>query len=965
LRYEFFISSTLGRVAGLSFLLCSHPLIGQSAAPVNPRLASREVASQGLTARASHHTIRRVEVSASEHAKKLSKADLDAAMRQIQKITSMSRTKVMPPVPDDPAATQRFGAPINAETRPSRSAISTKSPIVMAPTDITVTTNTSLIGVGSAGFHSQIAEPSAAEGLNGRVLYTSNWFAGYSTDGGATFTQLSPFTLFPSTNGGFCCDQDAIYDPHTGLYLWYLQYINDANGNIGRLAFTTDPSGTWQYMDLRPDDVAGSPFSATDWFDYPHLALSNNYVYISSNVFNSSSAWVGAQLVRVHLGELRSLTGGSGALAAGSVTSERIWSTTTDLYTPSQGSTTTVYAFSHITNASLRVTAWPESSGTATITDVAHQSFIQTGYNCSVTGVTSSNACARMDTRPYVSWVNNGKLGILWPAAQGTDALGTFAYPYVRALVLNESDKSIVREFAIYATDRAYFFASGATNADGSLGGTLGWAGGTFNPSFGVYIADGASGGPVSFPDFQIATVTGGTGDQPNAASSQRWGDYSRTRISTSNPYQWVGTHFNLKGASRPSSGSGSTDPRYLAWRRDLPTATPPVITVQPTNQTVINTRSATFGVLAAGPGSLTYQWKKNGTAIGGATSPLYTTPATALTDSGAVYTVDVTNTNGTVTSSSATLTVTAPIAVAFSNQPASVTAAVGYTATFSVVTTGSGPITYQWRKNGVNIPGATSSIYTTPALTTGDHGSSYSVVATGLAGPTTSASAMLSVLTLGSPTSGSNNTGTLISDPPAPAIEIPLTISGVTGTVGEVTLSLYLTHTFVADLKVSLVAPDSTEIILAESIGGNASNPGGAALGTSCSAYAVFSDLATAAIQTQTSASLPLVGSFKPKNPLAGFNGKSPNGTWKLRIQDLYSGDTGMFQCATLTVKPFGPPPGPSLDINADAAIDVIDLLEFIKLFGSTAPADLAKADFNSDGVIDELDLAILLAGI
>lgn len=81
----------------------------------------------------------------------------------------------------------------------------------------------------------------------------------------------------------------------------------------------------------------------------------------------------------------------------------------------------------------------------------------------------------------------------------------------------------------------------------------------------------------------------------------------------------------------------------------------PPVITVQPANQSVITDATATFSVMATGP-ALTYQWKKNGANITGATAAMYSTPAVTFVDNGALYTVVVTNADGTVTSSAAAL---------------------------------------------------------------------------------------------------------------------------------------------------------------------------------------------------------------------------------------------------------------------------------------------------------------------
>jgi len=177
------------------------------------------------------------------------------------------------------------------------------------------------------------------------------------------------------------------------------------------------------------------------------------------------------------------------------------------------------------------------------------------------------------------------------------------------------------------------------------------------------------------------------------------------------------------------------------------PVITAPSITAQPTNQTVVVGQQATFAVVASGTAPLIYQWSKNGVAIGGATSASYTTPTTVLGDSGSTFSAAVSNGSGSVTSTSAVLTVN-PVLVApsITAQPINQTVVVGQQATFAVVASGSAPLTYQWSKNGVAISGATSASYTTPTTVIGDSGSTFvSTVGNG-SGSVTSTSAVLTV---------------------------------------------------------------------------------------------------------------------------------------------------------------------------------------------------------------------------
>ena len=192
------------------------------------------------------------------------------------------------------------------------------------------------------------------------------------------------------------------------------------------------------------------------------------------------------------------------------------------------------------------------------------------------------------------------------------------------------------------------------------------------------------------------------------------------------------------------SAGSATSSPAVLTVTDP---AVAPAITTQPVSQTVISGKAATFSVVASGTAPMTYQWSMNGAAISGATSSSYTTPAETTANNNAQFTVAVSNSAGNATSNAAVLTVTsATVAPAITTQPASQTVISGKTATFSVVASGTAPMTYQWSLNGAAIGGATSSTYTTPAETTANNNAQFTVAVSNSAGSTTSNAATLTV---------------------------------------------------------------------------------------------------------------------------------------------------------------------------------------------------------------------------
>ncbi|MDM0110720.1 SBBP repeat-containing protein [Variovorax sp. J22R133] len=177
------------------------------------------------------------------------------------------------------------------------------------------------------------------------------------------------------------------------------------------------------------------------------------------------------------------------------------------------------------------------------------------------------------------------------------------------------------------------------------------------------------------------------------------------------------------------------------------PVAVAPVITTQPAAISVVAGQSAAFSVVASGTAPLAYQWRKNGAAIAGATSVSYSIPATAIADSGGLYSVVVTNTAGSATSGDALLSVTStPVAPTVTTEPGDATVNEGQTATFTVLAAGTAPLAYEWRKNGTPIAGANLASYTTAATVAADSGSTFSVQITNAAGGAASRAAILTV---------------------------------------------------------------------------------------------------------------------------------------------------------------------------------------------------------------------------
>jgi hypothetical protein len=226
----------------------------------------------------------------------------------------------------------------------------------------------------------------------------------------------------------------------------------------------------------------------------------------------------------------------------------------------------------------------------------------------------------------------------------------------------------------------------------------------------------------------------------------------------------------------------------------NLTTSVLPRITQQPVNSEALSGSAATFSISVSGSAPFGCQWFRNGIPITGANGASLTLPNAQPAQAGSYYVV-LTNSAAGLTSAVATLTVNEPPSI--TAQPQGQALAAGQCASFSVVASGTAPLSYQWSLNGMALPGATGSTLTLNRVQTTDAGS-YTVVVTNIAGPVTSAAATLTVTN--------------------PAIALALSSPGATTPAGftfQFSVPVGLTYTILASTNLQDWTPISTNIAL------------------------------------------------------------------------------------------------------------------------------------------------------
>jgi len=396
---------------------------------------------------------------------------------------------------------------------------------------ITLIQNASVSRAATGGQTSTVGEPSVANTASG-IFVTGNWYASRSTDGGSTWRFVSPSTTLPPANLGFCCDQTLIHVPSHQITVWLLQYIKDERRNTLRVAITSDGAfgnSGWHWWDLSPD--ATNPAWTGEWFDYNHAALSDRFLYVSSNVFAvSGNRWTRAVVFRIPLDALK---------AGGQLDYDFFATTEAGSLRCTQGARDTMYFASQGNGSSIRVFTWPESA--TSVTDVGVPVSAWRAGTYSAPGPDGNDWLSRCDPRITGGWVAQGQLGFMWTA----NRMGTSRpFPYVRAVHLDESTMTVVDEPDIWSPDYAYAYPDASPNANGDVGITLFRGGGNRLPGHVVGAWDSAA------KRWSLA----GTRDSSNGPFDTKWGDYLTCRPDTIDPRNWIAVGYTLQGGDTQDS---------------------------------------------------------------------------------------------------------------------------------------------------------------------------------------------------------------------------------------------------------------------------------------------------------------------------------------------------------------------------------------------------------------------------
>ncbi len=408
--------------------------------------------------------------------------------------------------------------------------------------DLVLVVNSELTQPATQRLASSVGEPSVAAKDN-VVMYTGNWYAASSVDGGQTFQYFDPFTAFPDPpNLGMCCDQVVNYIDAIDTFVWLLQYGPKTGpdiNNIQRLAFakTADvAAGRWRLFDITTDSLGLSDM----FLDFPDLAVGANFLYVTSNVFNGQGRSNGAALVRIPIAKIES----------GDITAERFVTPDFDSLRVAQNCKTKAFFAAHTDTSTLRLFTWDETQAAPTAVDVGVARWIGgMGYQSRTPD--GQRWLDRIDPRLTGAAMAGNELWFAWSVDKNSNHR---PQAFVQIARIDATNLTLLENINVFDPDSAIAYGALSSNSDDEVGVSYMIGGGARFPSHMV--------GILTPTRKDILTATG-----DRSPLDAQWGDYLTVRpLFPRDRKLFAATGYTMKG-----SGDGSNrdaTPRYIVFGR-------------------------------------------------------------------------------------------------------------------------------------------------------------------------------------------------------------------------------------------------------------------------------------------------------------------------------------------------------------------------------------------------------------
>lgn len=413
--------------------------------------------------------------------------------------------------------------------------------------NLKITTNKELLDceLPERSLLSFAAEPSIAAN-DGQVIITGNWFSSISDDQGASFAYLDVQNNFyinkdiESLQG----DQVVVYSHQQKCFLWSQLWCEGTgdeceNGKGTRFIRLIVKKGlltggeAYAIYNIKPN-IFFEPWNKLS-FDFPDLAVSKNFLYVSALIIESVDKETNQSLVmRIPLEKITNYEGDFDAEYC-----------TVEGYCPrlTQGISETMFFASYKENCyQIRVHEWKQDKQGIEFVDLNVDPWVANKYDS--LGPDGEPWLGRMASNITAAWVSSDELnkilGFAWTAGHD-DA---HPYPHVRVALITQNEKGEYHVFDqphIWNASFAFAYPSICLNEKGQTGISLFFGGNILYPSHAVGIYD------MKDNKWKLYWTAVGT-DSPN---NNKWGDYLTIRPHPTKNNAWITSGFTLNGGSR------------------------------------------------------------------------------------------------------------------------------------------------------------------------------------------------------------------------------------------------------------------------------------------------------------------------------------------------------------------------------------------------------------------------------